>query len=397
MIGAQNSQLRVHHEHGHHRVTFAELFFDLVFVFAVTQLSHGLLKHLTPMGAAQTGLLLLAIWWVWVDTTWVTNWLDPDKAAVRLMLFLLMLAGLILSASIPRAFEDRGLVFALALASMHVGRNLFMLWALRHHDPGNFRNFIRIAGWRTMSSALYILGGLLSGHLRMIAWTVALAVDCLAPVLNFRLPGLGSSSTADWHVEGNHMAERCGLFIILALGESILITGATFAELTWTVAALAAFTVAFVGSIAMWMIYFNIGAERSSRQISSSQDPGRMARSGYTYLHMPIVAGIIVAAVADELILHHPGGHDGHTSAATAAAILAGPALYLAGVGSFKRLSAPYFPLSHLVGLGLLALLIPAAMYVTPLALSAGAAATLVLVATWEWISLRPHTTAPAS
>jgi hypothetical protein len=202
------------------------------------------------------------------------------------MLFLLMLAGLMLSASIPRAFEDRGLVFALALASMQVGRNLFMLWALRRHDAGNFRNFIRIAVWRGMSAALYILGGLLSGHLRMIAWTVALAVDCLAPVLYFRIPWIGSSSTADWNVEGTHMAERCGLFIILALGESILITGATFAELTWTVTALAAFTVAFVGSIAMWMIYFNIGAERASRQISSSQDPGRMARSGYTYLHI---------------------------------------------------------------------------------------------------------------
>jgi low temperature requirement protein LtrA len=227
----------------------------------------------------------------------------------------------------------------------------------------------------------------------MMVWTVALVVDFLGPVLYFRVPGLGSSTTADWNVEGAHMAERCGLFIILALGESILITGATFADLSWTVAALAAFTVAFGGSIAMWMIYFNIGAERASRKISSSQDPGRMARSGYTYLHMPIVAGIIVAAVADELILHHPGGH---TGIATAAAILAGPALYLTGVGLFKRLSAPYFPLSHLVGLGLLALLIPAAMYVTPLALSAGATATLILVATWEWISLRPGTTAPA-
>jgi low temperature requirement protein LtrA len=394
MIGARHSQLRGHHEPGHHhRVTFAELFFDLVFVFAITQLSHGLLKHLTPIGAAQTGLLLLAVWWVWVDTTWVTNWLDPDKAAVRIMLFLLMLAGLMLSASIPRAFEDRGLAFALALASMQVGRNLFMLWALRHHDAGNFRNFIRIAVWRGMSSALYILGGLLSGHLRMAAWAAALAVDCLAPVLNFRFPGLGASRTEDWNVEGNHMAERCGLFIILALGESILITGATLTELSWSIAVLAAFTVAFVGSIAMWMIYFNIGAERGSQKISSSQDPGRMARSGYTYLHMPIVAGIIVAAVADDLILHHPGGD---TSAATAAVILGGPAIYLAGVGLFKRLSAPYFPLSHLVGLGLLALMIPAVPYVTPLALSAGATATLILVAAWEWMSLRPHAAAPA-
>jgi low temperature requirement protein LtrA len=122
--------------------------------------------------------------------------------------------------------------------------------------------------------------------------------------------------------------------------------------------------VAFVGSVAMWAVYFNIGAERASRQIASSDDPGRMARSGYTYIHILILAGIIVAAVADELVLHHPGGR---TDANSAAAIIAGPALYLLGNALFKRLSAPYTPLSHLVGLGLLAALVPVATVITPL------------------------------
>src|SRR5499426_2596352 len=113
---------RARSAHGHHRVTFVELFFDLVFVFAVTQLSHGLLAHLTPLGALQTGLLMLAVWWAWIDTAWITNWLDPEKPAVRLMLFALMLAGLVLSSSIPRAFEDRGLTFAFAYVVLQVGR-----------------------------------------------------------------------------------------------------------------------------------------------------------------------------------------------------------------------------------------------------------------------------------
>jgi low temperature requirement protein LtrA len=165
-----------------------------------------------------------------------------------------------------------------------------------------------------------------------------------------------------------------------------LITGQTFAGLTWNSATIAAFAVAFLGSVAMWLVYFNIGAERSRRLAAASDDPGRIGRSGYTYLHILIVAGIIVAAVGDELVLHHPGGH---TDLKTAAVMLGGPALYLIGNGWFKWLSAPYFPLSHLAGLGLLVLLIPLAIVAPPLLLAALTTAVLILVVTWEWISLR--------
>src|SRR3954452_2577378 len=97
----------------HSRVTYAELFFDLVFVFAITQISHTLLAHFTPLGALQTTILFLAVWWVWIFTSWITNWLDPERTPVRVMLFVLMIAGLLLSTSIPKAFEGRGLAFAL--------------------------------------------------------------------------------------------------------------------------------------------------------------------------------------------------------------------------------------------------------------------------------------------
>ena len=165
----------------------------------------------------------------------------------------------------------------------------------------------------------------------------------------------------------------------------MLITGATFSALNWTADNVVAFVVSFLGSVAMWVIYFNIGAERGSRVIASSENSGRMARSAYTYVHLPIVAGIIVSAVADELVLHHPGG-DVETS--TAFTILGGPALYLAGNALFKRFSAPYVPLSHLIGLMLLALLIPFVPLATPLAFSLAATAILVVVAVWEWQSL---------
>src|SRR6202035_4019364 len=114
--------------HRHSRVTYAELFFDLVFVFAVTQISHTLLGRFTPLGALQTTLLFLAVWWVWVYTSWITNWLNPELTPVRILLFLLMLGGLVLSTSIPMAFESRGLWFASAYAAMQVGRTMF--WVL---------------------------------------------------------------------------------------------------------------------------------------------------------------------------------------------------------------------------------------------------------------------------
>ena len=107
-FAARANHLRARGGHADSRVTYVELFFDLVFVFAVTQLSHGLLEHLTPLGALQTAMLMLAVWWAWIDTAWITNWLDPERTAVRLLLFALMLAGLVLSASIPKAFEERG-------------------------------------------------------------------------------------------------------------------------------------------------------------------------------------------------------------------------------------------------------------------------------------------------
>jgi low temperature requirement protein LtrA len=347
-------------------------------------------------GAVQTALLVLGVWWLWIFTCWFTNWVDPDKPAVRMMLFALMLAGLVLAASIPKAFEDRALAFALAYVFIQVGRTVFMLWALKRHDEINFRNFKRIIVWLGTAALLWLAGAFVEDSSRLTLWAIAIAIEYISPVVYFWVPGLGRSSTADWRIEGTHMAERCGLFIIIALGESILITGATFAGLPWKVTTVAAFALAFVGSVAMWVVYFNIGATRASRHIASSADPGRVARSGYTYFHIPIVAGIIVAAVGDELVLQHPEGHDGHTGLAVAAVIIGGPALYLVGNGLFKRLSAPYFPLSHLVGLGLLAILAPAAAVTVPLALAGGTTAVLIIVAAWEWRSLRGSLPQPA-
>ena len=369
----------------HSRVTNAELFFDLVFVFAVTQLSHTLLGRFTPLGAVQVTLLFLAVWWVWVYTTWVTNWLDPDQTPVRILLFLLMLGGLVLSTSIPTAFEGRGLWFAGAYAAMQVGRTLFWLLATPSHRTLVRHNAIRILVWLCGSAVFWILGGLAEGETRLWLWIAALAIEYISPVARFWTPGLGFSSMEAWTVEGGHMAERCAGFIIIALGEAIVVDGATFAELTWTPANVTAFLAALVGSIAMWWIYFHRGAEAGSEMISKSAQSGRVARLAYTYLHMPIVAGIILTAVADELVLKHPNGH---SDLKTVLSAVGGPVLFLVGTILFKQAIRGFLQLSHGVGIIAFAVLAWFARDLSPVMLSALTTAILVIVAAWESLSL---------
>jgi len=369
----------------HSRVTYAELFFDLVFVFAVTQISHTLLGRFTPLGALQTTLLFLAVWWVWVYTSWVTNWLNPELTPVRVLLFALMLGGLVLSTSIPKAFESRGLWFALAYAAMQVGRTVFLLASATHRSPARM-NAVRILVWLSMSAVLWIAGGMAQGHARLAYWSVALGIEYISPATRFWIPKYGASDVADWLVEGGHMAERCAGFIIIALGESIVVTGATFADLPWTVETVSAFASAFVGALAMWWIYFHKGAEAGSELISKSSEPGRLARMAYTYLHMPIVAGIILSAVADELVLTHPAEH---SDLKTVLSAIGGPLLFLIGTILFKHTICGFLQLSHGAGIIALALLAWFAGALSPLMLSIATTAIMIVVAVWESISLK--------
>ncbi len=334
----------------------------------------------------QTTLLFLAVWWVWVYTSWVTNWLNPELTPVRMLLFLLMLGGLVLSTSIPEAFESRGLWFALAYAAMQVGRTLFLLISIPRGRPATRMNAIRILVWLTASALFWIGGGLREGEARLALWAVALAIEYLSPAARFWVPKYGASSIEDWAVEGGHMAERCAGFIIIALGESIVVTGATFADLTWTTGTVLAFVSAFAGSLAMWWIYFHKGAEAGSELISNSSEPGRLARLAYTYLHMPIVAGIILSAVADELVLQHP---EGHADLRTVLSAIGGPLLFLIGTILFKHAIRGWLQLSHGVGIIALCALGWFAGDLSPLMLSILTSALMMVVAAWESISLR--------
>ena len=215
---------------GRERVTTVELFFDLVYVFAVTQLSHYLLRHLTAAGALQTALLLVMVWLLWAYTTWLTNWLDPDRIPVRLLLLALMLVGLAMSAALPRAFADSGLLIGVAYAVMQIGRSAFAIWALRGQQLA--ANYQRILAWCCVSGALAIAGGLTaSAFPRALFWLLAVGVDLLGGMAGFYTPWLGRSTTREWDIEGGHFAERCQGFILIALGESIVVIGGTLTGL----------------------------------------------------------------------------------------------------------------------------------------------------------------------
>jgi low temperature requirement protein LtrA len=249
--------------------------------------------------------------------------------------------------------------------------------------------FLRILAWFSVSAVCWIAGAFSRHDARFAWWTLALAIEAIAPVALYWVPVLGRSRIEDWDVEGAHLAERCALFIIIALGESLLVTGATFSKLEWTAATLAGFANAVLGTILMWWIYFDTGAPRATRRIEKADVPGREARSAYTYAHAWIVAGIILCAVADEVVLAHPL----HADDRAMVVVLAGPLAYLSGTAVFKWLTndrlAP--PLSHLVGLALLALLAWPTLdgLFTPLGLAVAANGVLLFVGTWESLAIR--------
>ena len=365
-------------------VTFAELFFDLVYVVGVTQLASRVTGDLTWGGAFQSLVLLLALWWAWVSTAWFTNAFDPDQRPVRVVLILVMLASLVMTAAVPEAFGARGAWFAGAYVAIQVGRSAFAVVALRRRrDPGDDslrRSQQRSFVWAVLAAVPWLAGGLASGRARMGLWLLALAIDYGAPVVGFRVPGLGRSDTTDWDVEGQHLAERCQLFLIVAFGESILATGARSPTRTRP-----------------------RGGRRPRRGVRRERGAvvgvlrparrpgGRHARPA----PRPRAAGphgVHLPPRADGRGRHRhrrgrqagAGRPDGATALATAVTVLGGPALFVAGHALFKRalfgmVSVPR--LARVAGLGLLG---PVAVVVSPLALSLFATVVVAAVAVWD-------------
>ena len=362
-------------------ITSVELFFDLVYVFAVTQLSHLILHDLSAGGVARAAFLLLVVWWAWIYTTWMVNWFDPSSPAVRIVLVGVMLASLLMAAALPEALSEHGVLFAVSYVVLQVGRNAAATALLAREHP--LRTvFERLVTWSVVSGALWLGGAALEGDDRLLLWIPALGLDLLAPVAGYWLPGRGRAQTTDYDVEGGHFAERCQGFIIIALGESIVVTGATAAAAGLDATVVLCLIVAFVETAALWWLYFGVAAEHSRAEMSASDDPGRLARDAYTYLHLPIVAGIIAAAVGDDLLIAEP--HEALHGVGLAM-VVGGPALYLLGENLFRhRMTATTNPKRFIAAGALLALAF-AGPHVSALALTAMVTALLMALALWEY------------
>ena len=365
------------------RVTYIELFFDLIFVFALTQLSNFLYENQSPIGALESALLVLALWWVWVYTTWVTNRLDPAKLPVRGAVIGLALVGLVVSTSISESFGDRGLVFAIAYVTLQLGRTVFMMLAVARHDRSLHGEFTRVLIWLSVAGVFWILGGMLPPELRLPLWIVAIAIEYASASAGFRVPGMASSGAHDSGLSGAHIAERSALFVIIALGESFLASGFAFVGQEASVAGVAGVVTAFISAVAMWWLYFDHGERAGSRAIADMEHPGRVARLAYTYVHAIIVAGIVLTSVADKEVLEHP---DDPMKWSTAITVLGGPLVYIVGLSLFRWVVARELLVSHVVGVGLLLGLSGVAFAVSPLTLGILAAIVLVVVAAWETI-----------
>jgi low temperature requirement protein LtrA len=315
------------------RATALELFYDLVFVFAITQVSHLLLDDLSWLGAGEALMALLVVWWAWNYTTWVTNELDPDSIAVRLLLIWLMLLTLVLAIAIPDAFGERALLFAGSYVAIQLSRHLFLTFVTASRGTIERERASRILSWFVVAAVIWIAGAFADDEARAALWVLALVIDLTAPLHFYSIPGRPRLSHTTWEVETAHFAERFQLFMIIALGETIVLTGATTAGLDLDVARMAAFALAFLATAALWWLYFDYVARIAERRLALAPNRTQLARDGYTYLHAVLVAGIILAAVGDELVIAHPTEE---LPRAELFVVAGGPALYLLGHALFR-------------------------------------------------------------
>jgi low temperature requirement protein LtrA len=344
-----------------------ELFFDLVYAFAVTQLSHYLLDHATAEGVIQAAVLFGMVWTIWASTAYLVNWLDPHQLPVRWMLLAIMVVSLISSAAIPQAFGPAGLFVGASYAAVQIGRNLFAVYATRHEALE--RNFQRFFAWSLVGGSLAIIGGLAPGHLRDVLWALVVAIDLFSAAVGFYVPGLGRTATQEWDIDGAHAAERIQAFVMIALGESIVIIGASLTGFKGLyLGETIAYLLAFVTTVTVWWIYFDRSAAFAARALASSPDPGRLARSAFYWAQVPMVAGIIAVAAGDRLLLAQPTQPAG---VATAAILLGGTAIFLAGHAAFKLAIWRHVSRSHIAAIILLLLFIPIAVFLPGLAVAA--------------------------
>ena len=304
------------------RTSYLELFFDLVFVFAITQVTSLLLGDTSAAGFARSALILGLIWWAWSGFTWMTNAIDIESQVTRLLFLAGMAGAFFVALAVPHAYGDEGAWFACAYAFIRVLNLALYGWGLKDR-PAQLAALLRLAPFFLLAPALVVAGGIVDGStLRTALWAASIAVD-VAGVL-------AAGGENDWRVSPAHFAERYALIVIIALGESIVAIGAGTGALPRDGMFALSVTIAFAGVAALWWAYFGFvsGAVERALQRASPSRRGPLARDVFTIFHYPMVLGIVFFAVAAKKVLAHP---EDALSRAGRAALGLGVAFFLAG------------------------------------------------------------------
>src|SRR3954470_21514925 len=353
------------------RVMPLELFFDLVFVLAITQCTALMSAHPTWSGLAQGVLVLGVLWWSWVGYAWLTSVVDPEEGAVRFAIFAAMAALLVVALCVPESFGDSRMLFAVAYAGVRFGQ--IALFVLASRDEPALRSSVKgLAGGTAVGCGLLIVGALFEDNtLQAAIWAVALVLDMLEPFL------FGSEG---WKLRPGHFAERHGLIIIIALGESIVAIGVgAHGHVDAGVVAAAVLGIAVAG--ALWWLYFDVVALVAERRLTNAavgREQNEIARDSFSYLHFPMVAGIVLGALGLKKTI---AGVGDALDAVPAAALLGGTAAYLLAHIAFRLRNVRTLNRQRLLCAAVLVALYPAVVPVpalVPLALVAGLLSALI-------------------
>lgn len=371
---------------GPQRATFLELFFDLVFVFALIRISTRAFEDLAlepggtegwaPVtGGGKTLLLLLALWTVWQGTAWTASRYDPYQIWIQTIMIIALGAVMVMGVAISQAFSGTGLAFALAYVTAQVSRPLILMINLRR----DVRQLLKLRMLIVFSTtgAMWITGAMLSTNPRVVLWAIALGTEYTATRIGWAVPWLGRSIISGWDIGRAHLAERYQQFLLITLGETILVAGFTYSAGEFWPGRSATFAVALVTSILLWRLYFQRAGQILAEAVAKARHPATIGRS-LADTHTLMVTGITAIAIGYELAIEHPFDSP---EPAWIVMILGGPVLFLAGRARLEYEVFARVSMSRLIAIFTLVVLFPLLLNTTPLASAVAAAAVLAAVA----------------
>jgi len=363
-----------------HPVSVLELFFDLVFVLAITQVTLLLAEDLT-LGGLFRGLLILALlWWSWVGYSWLTNSIDVEDVATRISIFVAMAAFTVAALAVPAAYGDDALPFALAYAVVRAMQVGLYAYGTDDEDP-NHGAILKLGPGFLLSAGLVILGAVVGGEAQQWIWLVAIVLDVLTPIV---------ADTSQFRVHAGHFAERHGLIIIIALGESIVALGSGVTEETVDLSRAIGASLGVAAAAALWWLYFDIVASVAEHRMKQARggERARIARDSYSYIHFLMIAGIVLLALGIKKTLLDS---EEPLKLVPAIALCAGPALYLLGHIAFRLRNVGTLNRQRLVISIVLLALIPVAHTIDALPALALVTAVLIALVTYEHVRFAEH------